>query len=311
MFHCIDMNEDPWIKYLLANPDQHPQQLEKAYMDRKTDCQEQLKALVGTTRNVDVELGSWATEAYIRYCIDTFKKSKRDVMVYSSSVEEGEVAFIYKFLTGLGTALGSDCLDFQESSMTSKVNVLIDILLAETSSDFSGIVFVDQRAVVCMLKRLLEAHPLTKDRFRIGAIVGTSTNTQKKAKISDSVTRDLDNQELEDVLDDLRFGKKNLLISTTVLEEGIDITACNTVICFDQPKNLASFIQRRGRARSSQSKYYIMLPEHITSSATKKWIELEEKMKQMYMDDMRELKRLEYLEKSDKDHREFEVPSTG
>jgi ERCC4-related helicase len=52
-----------------------------------------------------------------------------------------------------------------------------------------------------------------------------------------------------DMLNDFQQRRKNLIISTNVLEEGIDITACYMVICFNKPPNLKSFVQRRGRAR--------------------------------------------------------------
>ncbi|KAK5548299.1 Dicer-like protein 2, partial [Exophiala xenobiotica] len=52
---------------------------------------------------------------------------------------------------------------------------------------------------------------------------------------------------------------KNLIIETDVLEEGIDVTACNLVVCFDVPSNLKPFLQRRGRARQEQSTFAILL----------------------------------------------------
>lgn len=47
-----------------------------------------------------------------------------------------------------------------------------------------------------------------------------------------------------------RRGRRNLIVSTEVLEEGIDVPQCSLVAVFDELKDdLASFIQRRGRAR--------------------------------------------------------------
>ena len=40
-------------------------------------------------------------------------------------------------------------------------------------------------------------------------------------------------------------------------EEGFDIPECNTVISFDTPSSLKSYIQIKGRARKLHSKYYI------------------------------------------------------
>ena len=308
LFHNIDIIQDPFVRFLQASENFDPRQLEEAIQSRKTDSQEQLRAFVGTTRTVDAELGSWASAAYIRYCIDTFKQSKQGITGCSSSLKDDEVSYLSKFFTNIRSAF-----EFrrEDLSITPKVSLLIDILLKEAGPDFSGIVFVDQRAVVCMLKRLLEAHPQTKALFRVGASVGTSSNTQRRTKIRDRIARDPDNEDIDEVLDHLRSGKKNLLISTTVVEEGIDITACNIVICFDQPKNLVSFIQRRGRARSSRSKYYVMMSNEEKKSTTDKWTDMEERMKEKYMDDMRELQRVENLEASSHGRREFIVPSTG
>lgn len=56
-----------------------------------------------------------------------------------------------------------------------------------------------------------------------------------------------------------RFSSKelNVLIATNVLEEGIDVSACNVVISYDFPIKFASYIQSRGRARNKDSVYYI------------------------------------------------------
>lgn len=57
---------------------------------------------------------------------------------------------------------------------------------------------------------------------------------------------------------DLRSGKINCLITTSVSEEGIDIPKCNIVITFDEPSSSKSFIQLKGRARKADSKFIIL-----------------------------------------------------
>lgn len=51
----------------------------------------------------------------------------------------------------------------------------------------------------------------------------------------------------------------NLLIATSVGEEGLDIQTCCLVVRFDLPETVASFIQSRGRARMTNSKYVVLL----------------------------------------------------
>lgn len=51
----------------------------------------------------------------------------------------------------------------------------------------------------------------------------------------------------------------NILFATNVVEEGIDVSKCNMVIRFNEPETFGSYYQSKGRARSSNSCYYIML----------------------------------------------------
>ncbi|CAN6449984.1 unnamed protein product [Victoria cruziana] len=61
------------------------------------------------------------------------------------------------------------------------------------------------------------------------------------------------------VMDYFREGKVNLLLTTDVAEEGIDVHNCSCVIRFDLPKTVRSYIQSRGRARYADSLYVLML----------------------------------------------------
>ena len=58
-----------------------------------------------------------------------------------------------------------------------------------------------------------------------------------------------------------RLKKFNILVSTSVTEEGFDIPSCNLVISFDAPTNSRSFVQIKGRARQANSKYVIITHE--------------------------------------------------
>lgn len=59
------------------------------------------------------------------------------------------------------------------------------------------------------------------------------------------------------------FCKKetNLIIASSVLEEGIDIPNCTLVVKFDKPMNYRSYIQSKGRARHKESFYYVQVKD--------------------------------------------------
>ncbi|XP_065649354.1 uncharacterized protein LOC100214913 isoform X3 [Hydra vulgaris] len=62
--------------------------------------------------------------------------------------------------------------------------------------------------------------------------------------------------EQELAIRDFASGECNLIVCTSVLEEGLDVAECDVVISFTSFRNLIQFIQVRGRARKPGSKFY-------------------------------------------------------
>ncbi|KAL6271201.1 hypothetical protein ACE6H2_028112 [Prunus campanulata] len=62
----------------------------------------------------------------------------------------------------------------------------------------------------------------------------------------------------KETLESFRSGKVNLLFSTDVVEEGIHVPSCSCVIRFDLPKTVRSYVQSRGRCRTSESQFILM-----------------------------------------------------
>lgn len=62
----------------------------------------------------------------------------------------------------------------------------------------------------------------------------------------------------EEVLKRFRMHDCNVLIGTSVLEEGIDVPKCNLVVRWDPPITYRSYVQCKGRARAAPA-YHVML----------------------------------------------------
>uniref|UniRef100_A0A4W3IUD8 ribonuclease III n=1 Tax=Callorhinchus milii TaxID=7868 RepID=A0A4W3IUD8_CALMI len=62
----------------------------------------------------------------------------------------------------------------------------------------------------------------------------------------------------EEVLRKFRAHETNLLIATSVVEEGVDIPKCNLVVRFDLPTEYRSYVQSKGRARAPISNYIML-----------------------------------------------------
>ena len=70
--------------------------------------------------------------------------------------------------------------------------------------------------------------------------------------------------------------KCNLLVSTSVLEEGLDVASCDLVVCFTGVPSVIKFIQAKGRARKEKSRFYVYHSEEFTNAHRD--LQLQEKM---------------------------------
>lgn len=123
---------------------------------------------------------------------------------------------------------------------------------ANQSPYWSGIVFVQQRTAVLALSSLLAHLPRTRSWLKTSPFMAQGAALGGCAFMPD---------EQKDILDSFRAGKLNLLVSTSVAEEGIDVKSCQLVIRFDPAPTAQAFHQSRGRARAVGSQL-IALVEH-------------------------------------------------
>lgn len=248
-------------------------------------------------------MGSWAADWYIFETIRRYLEGVRRQDVISQSYEDAEVIYLARLFQN--AKIGPPVEYYDQSVLSEKVIQLIDVLI-KYEGVARGIIFVKERSTTVVLTKLLKSHPEISKRYQIGQMVGTSFVPGIKQDFLD-----LPEKNNTRSLELFRDGRLNLLVATSVLEEGIDVPACNLVICLDKPANLKSFIQRRGRARMGESHLYLF-EEATDLSSKKEWELLEAEMKQWYEDDLRELQTLREIEESEvPDYPELRVESTG
>jgi ERCC4-related helicase len=287
-------------------------QIQKTYVSGKTYCREQLKSLIAKVEATLQELGPSTMEWYLGQCLTQFEKMVHtsDSQLLDWSVNEKKhLLGILKDLSFPDNNLWAGA-PLSLDGISRKIYLLVDLLASEAkvNPNFTCLVFIEQRIWVACVAEILTHHPRTKDLLRVGTFVGTSQNSKRKADIATLV----EPRNQHTTLDDFRAGMLNVILATSVLEEGIDISSCHFVIDFERSKNLKSFVQRRGRARKEESKYVVFMPEKGGGRPPESWQSLEEKMKAAYMDDLRQVKLAEERELQAEDgQRYFEVPSTG
>lgn len=81
--------------------------------------------------------------------------------------------------------------------------------------------------------------------------------------ISEAKEAEQEHRKQEEVLKKFRMHECNLLISTSVLEEGFDLPKCNLVVRWDPPNSYRSYVQCKGRARATNAVHLIMVAPKI------------------------------------------------
>ena len=276
--------QDPYVHELQAQHDSKAHSLLEKVRDKgKTNCREQLKLLYNRVTHIYNELGPQYAEWYISTCVNRYLESCGNGASLIADLETKERRHLEVILKRIISHIDVTSASTAETCVISdKAKVVLDVLSKDTQVCLRTIIFVEQRAMVLALAQLLRTSELS-GRRKIGTFVGTSTFTGRASSLVDLFDPKSQAQDLID----FRNVSKDLMIATNVLEEGIDIPACNRVICFDLPKNLISFVQRRGRARQMDSQYMLFVARDDIQSDPARWQALEDKMKEAYMDEDR------------------------
>lgn len=95
--------------------------------------------------------------------------------------------------------------------------------LQEHGQDFRCILFVKQRLTTHILKYAIESHSLFGNRLKAQCIYSTKTSASASLSVSKQASKD--------ALRAFEDGSSNMLISTSVAKEGLDIPEANCKLC--------------------------------------------------------------------------------
>ncbi|KAJ7494794.1 hypothetical protein B0H11DRAFT_2156090 [Mycena galericulata] len=326
IFGSLNIEEDPYIissrkKLAKATPDtpeyrRLDQKLSKTILNKSTYTHSALQHVSGTASHLLSDMGPWAADWYIFKALEQGKANANPYETVVSDLKHSEKGYMMRIVDRIVVTPVSHSFDDIVEESSDKVRVLVECLLAEKAEveshneSYSGLIFVERREAVMVLAELLSHHPHSKDVFKVGTLVGGTDSAYRSSPLD--ITRAFRKSQ-DATLADFKSGDKNLIVSTAVAEEGIDIQACGSVIRWDPPTNMASWAQSRGRARRQRSTFTLMFEvDAAHRKAVSDWEKLEREMVALYNDPSRDLKPLpeESVEYGD-DGLEFRVESTG
>ncbi|BFZ60194.1 Dicer-like protein 1 [Saitoella coloradoensis] len=152
--------------------------------------------------------------------------------------------------------------EIDERMFSDKILVLLNLLGGLYADNPEGhcIVFVERRSTAHSLFLLLKElddprlAPI-RPEFIVGHGSAGQGDVAMKYKKQNHVIRQF------------RKSRVNLLIATSVAEEGLDLPACDTIVRFDPCGTMIRYIQSRGRARRGESIYVDMVDSELTGAA--------------------------------------------
>ncbi|KAL0955016.1 hypothetical protein HGRIS_003937 [Hohenbuehelia grisea] len=296
----MNIDEDPRVvelrtqlpKLPIGSPERAriDQKLSITIKNKKTFAHKGMRDFSRAAADICRDVGAWAADWYVYHVVKRLEDiaSNQHANMYLTWREE-EKAYLSASLPATQNALAPPSYfpDDIVDDCSDKVRALVECLLLEKekaeahNEAYSGIIFVQRRDEVYALTTVLSHHPQTKDLFKIGCLVGSSENYQRHSFLD--ITRSFQTQTQTQVLADFSLGEKNLLVSTSVAEEGIDVQACGNVIRWDPPPNMVSWAQSRGRARRKRSTFVLMFEEGSEHrEEVLKWEALERQMVTQY-----------------------------
>ncbi|EMD40161.1 hypothetical protein CERSUDRAFT_112373 [Gelatoporia subvermispora B] len=322
----LNIEDDPYVASLRQQLAKLPPGDERVRVDQKlsktigkedTFTHKGLRDFARAAQEICLDLGVWAADWYI---VEVIKRAKIAADPYNnvmSNWQEKEKRYLLSIIGRVQAVLPSDNTEDIRLRSSSKVHRLVGGLLSEYAKaesegeTYSGLVFVTRRDTVVALSELLSRFPEVAQRFNIGCLLGSSNSFQRHSFLD--ITRSIPKDSQSATLRDFKIGDKNLIISTSVAEEGIDIQACGSVIRFDPPVNMVSWAQSRGRARRKKSTFILMFEDGgVHHKLVQQWEDIEARMMALYNDVSRDAASApEPEDDEDDESEEYVVESTG
>lgn len=120
-----------------------------------------------------------------------------------------------------------------------------------------GLIFCNSKFIAKILFSLL--YEISRNDSNLNFLMVQYTVDRAADPVTETKQAENEHRKQEEVLKRFRMHSCNLLIGTSVLEEGIELPKCNLVIRWNPPTTYRSYVQCKGRARAHQAYHVIMV----------------------------------------------------
>ena len=232
-----------------------------------------LNAVFQAATEASSELGTWFADRILTFSLGSSRHESSTIVtkfelsdVYANmySLDDKDAGICQlKELAHIAQQHHFDPLASSLPDMSSKVQVLYQKLEEQFSrqAETKAMVFVQRRSTAVLLCEGVRALglPIIRPKYLTGGgQSGDQTITGKKQ---------------EETMREFHAGIVNVLFTTSVGEEGIDVPQCNLIVRFDLYKTTIQYMQSRGRARMKGSVYAHMIEEgNFDHRATMDWV---------------------------------------
>nr|KAF6353360.1 interferon induced with helicase C domain 1 [Pipistrellus kuhlii] len=139
--------------------------------------------------------------------------------------------------------------EYENEKLTKLRNTIME-QYTRTAGTARGIIFTKTRQSAYALSQwITENEKFAEVGVKAHHLIGAGHSSEFKP---------MTQNEQREVISKFRTGKINLLIATTVAEEGLDIEECNIIIRYGLVTNEIAMVQARGRARADESTYVLV-----------------------------------------------------
>ncbi|XP_052822725.1 uncharacterized protein LOC128246994 [Octopus bimaculoides] len=167
----------------------------------------------------------------------------------------------YSFTLASGTGLCCDNIRSVVNTIVVSYNIPISAqfnYLVKTIGEYitddrdilSGLilVMVKRRRTAVELCKMMKTSPLVNEKLSVVSITGHGGGGGDGMKVSSQ----------RKVFQEIKEGKHQIIITTSVAEEGVDLPKCSLVITLNPPTSVITLVQMRGRARKNNSIFLVV-----------------------------------------------------